>query len=599
MEGSYWDRTRVGRRGFLRLTGVGAAGLAGAALVGCGGGSDAPAPKATAAASGTAAAPAKATPTPAANAQINPSGEVADLLKRFPAVMQHKPGPARKGGTLRIGSPYDLGSLDPQTSTAGVTINHTVIAYNRLMKYDNGPKWDPNDLPGTITNDLAQKFEQPSPTEYVFTLAPNIKFHNVAPVNGRALTAQDVVYSYEKYMAGGAQKYFMQFIDKVTAVDDKTVKITTKRPVADQLAYIASRYLSIFPKELVDSKELATKAIGTGPMILKKALKGERLTWERNPDYFMGPVPLDGIDYVIMSDGTKRDQALRAGQVDLVQSSFNGVESVLELVKSKAAVKGSSAIPVSGRNSIAFQNRSAPWNDVRVRRAVALGSDLKKWGELAYGPGLSFVAPIIPWRMVLNAPPTLGDLGQYYGFNPAEATKLIDAAGVKGHEFPISYYAYNASYDDIADLMVQNMNAIGLKPKTAKTDNNTFNAKWTPGTFEGIALGWKATPVTPTDVISGYYDPASSLNRWGIKDEQISGLVKKQDALSSVDERRAVWKQIWERDIDQVYYVSLPDTLKFNLMSDKVQGFQFGWYQTNLGDTYDIGNQLEDVWLSE
>ena len=127
---------------------------------------------------------------------------------------------------------------------------------------------------------------------------------------------------------------------------------------------------------------------------------------------------------------------------------------------------------------------------------------------------------------------------------------------------------------------------------------NAFNAKWTVGEYDGIALGWKATPVTPTDVISGYYDPTSSLNRWGIKDDQITDLVKKQDALSNVEERRAIWKQIWDRDLDQMYSVAIPDTIKFSLMSDKVQGFQFGWYQTNLGDVYDIGSQIDGGWLS-
>lgn len=597
MDNARWSRQfagRFGRRGFIRATGVGALGLAGAALIGCGEGKVA----------GTPAPAAKGSSTPIPSAtklagQIHPTGQAAALMQRFPPIMKHKDGPPTKGGTLRVGSPYDIGSLDPSSSSAAVTHDHTAFVYNKLMKFDNGPKWDPNDSPGAITNDLAESFEQPTPTEYIFKLRAGVKWQNVDPLNGRPLVAADVVYAFERHMKAAAMSFYTRFIKSVTAVDDRTVKITTNRVVPDFLAYTASRYMGVFPRELVEKGNvIARQAVGTGPMILKEQKKGELFKWVRNPDYFGGAPPLDGVDWFVLTEKVRREQGLRTGQLDLVNSSWESVQDVQAVVDSGRGLKGTHSIPVSGRTTVAFPNQIAPFTDVRVRRGIALASDVATWGKKMFGDGLYFYGPIIPWRMVSENPPTADELGKYYKYNVAEAKALLSAAGADGLKFEIAYNTTAGNHGDVIDLAMPNYIGAGLQPTPRQMDNATFQNTLRDKGFKGVSLGVKGTPVTPTDIFEGYYLKESGLNFWGIDDQEMRKLVERQASITDLNERRKVWKEIWDRDLDQMYSVAIPDTIKFSVMSDKVQGFQFGWYQTNLGDVYDIGMQVDKAWLS-
>lgn len=315
---NYWRSRAAGglsRRRFLSSTAVGAAAVATLGLVGCGdddnsesggGGTSTQSPSAT----GT---PKTASP----KGQIQPTGDNLKAVEHFPLNYPAQ-GQPRKGGRLRMASNYDLAGLDPTKSIAGGVIMHVNKAYNRLLQFKTGPSFDPTAFPGEVVPDLAASWETPDARTLVFKLSSGVKWQNVAPLNGRAFKSDDVVYAYQQYKAGGPASTYLRFTDKIEAVDSSTVRVTLKEPFADQLPYLASRYLTIFPRELAESGELVNQAIGTGPMILKEARKGERMVWDRNPDYFGGTVWLDGIDHRIVSSGPTRDQLMRAGEVDFV-----------------------------------------------------------------------------------------------------------------------------------------------------------------------------------------------------------------------------------------------------------------------------------------
>lgn len=590
----------MGRRTLVRALAVGGAGVA---LAACGdssgksGGASNTAGSATPAAGNSTAAPSGSGASASAGAQINPQGADKVVIEKFP-LNYPVTGTPRQGGRLTFASNYDLAGLDPTQSLAGGVIQHANLAYNRLLQFKTGPDWNPLAFPGDISADLSTKWEQPDDKTYVFQLAQNAKWQNVAPLNGRPFVAEDVVYAYQKYKAGGAATYYMRFVDTVEAVDRSTVRIRMKEPYADQLPYFASRYMTIFPRELAESGELNTKAIGTGPMILKEARKGERMVWDRNPDYFGGGVPLDGVTFQIIASEPTRIQLLKAHQADAAPTTFTNIDSVRELVKSNPDAQGTRADPLSGRINFAFQLRKSPWNDVRMRRAVGMGLDIRTWGDLTYGKGLWYVGPNIPWSNVMDKEPSFEDLGKWYQHDLGEAKKLVQAAGGQGADVEVFYYPYRTDYDDFADLAVKDLKALGLNPKVQKVDYTTFNAQWLPGTFNAVAFGWKAIPVAPDDIFSGYYRSDSDLNRWGVKDAKVDELVDKQRRTTNASDRKQIWKQIWDMDLDQMWYVDLPDTIQFNVMQPWVQGLRFGWIQTNVTDAYDIGPQLTHTWIN-
>src|SRR5439155_4473853 len=107
------------------------------------------------------------------------------------------------------------------------------VCYSTLMTYRSGADIQaPSYIP---TGDLAESWEQPDDLTYIFKLRRGVKFHNIAPVNGRELVADDLLYSYQRILAKKSFAGFLAGIAKTEAVDKATLKLTLQRPNPDIL----------------------------------------------------------------------------------------------------------------------------------------------------------------------------------------------------------------------------------------------------------------------------------------------------------------------------------------------------------------------------
>src|SRR5262249_51232650 len=180
-------RALISRRRFAQGSGLAVAGLAlGTACPG-GGTPRPPAPAATAAG---ATVP---TPTPAG---------------RQP----------KYGGTFSFPFNFEAPHMDVhQTATALLHAWGPGAAYSRLVRFKVGPGTEH----GTATpvGDLAESWTQPDDLTYIFKLRPGVKWQNIAPVNGRELVAQDVVYSFQRQIDLKTNAGFLGPITKLEAPD--------------------------------------------------------------------------------------------------------------------------------------------------------------------------------------------------------------------------------------------------------------------------------------------------------------------------------------------------------------------------------------------
>src|SRR5438552_13989438 len=101
------------------------------------------------------------------------------------------------------------------------------------MQYKSGPDIKaPTFLP---VGDLAESWDQPDDLTYVFKLRRGVKFHNLPPVNGRELTAEDVTYSFQRIRDLKIYAGNLAGVAKFEAPDKYTVKLTLNKPDADFL----------------------------------------------------------------------------------------------------------------------------------------------------------------------------------------------------------------------------------------------------------------------------------------------------------------------------------------------------------------------------
>ena len=118
--------------------------------------------------------------------------------------------------------------LDPHLTISFLTHSYVSLAYSQLVRFPNGPEQkSPTDF--SILPDLAEKWVISKDGKvYTFTLRKGVRFHNKPPVNGREVTAEDVKYSLERFMAKSGFRERFEPVQAIDVVDRHTVRITLK-----------------------------------------------------------------------------------------------------------------------------------------------------------------------------------------------------------------------------------------------------------------------------------------------------------------------------------------------------------------------------------
>ena len=210
----------------------------------------------------------------------------------------------KRGGVLRVWG-YDPPHFDPHLILGGKTHNTLSFVYSRLLRHKVGAAVAPGSF--TIEPDLAERWDEPDEMTYVFHLRRGVRWHNKPPVNGRELTAEDVKFTYDRFMTekGNPVRYVLDPVDRIEVVDRYTVRFRLKEPfvwLPNMLANPLSTW--IVAREVVEKYgdlRKAETAIGTGPFTLERYEPNVKTVFRRNPDYFRSGLPwVDGVEWVVM-----------------------------------------------------------------------------------------------------------------------------------------------------------------------------------------------------------------------------------------------------------------------------------------------------------
>ena len=593
-----WWATVHGRRPVLRGALLGGVGLAAVALIGCGGDDDdddddAAAPVAPATATEAAAAAEDEPAEP--EGLVTPAGNVIPL--QFPEPQGVTP---KAGGVLKQAVAWNVGPIDPTVSAAGGTIAPGRAAYNRVIGFVSGPDADPYKI--EFRPELAASWERAEDgLSYTFHLNEGVKFHNVDPTNGRDFTAADVKFAWDRYAAGGAQSQYFTAVRDIEAADDHTVVVNMISPQPDFLTPIASRYLTIHPREIVDDGTIEQRAVGTGPMILKEATPAERVLYEKNPDYWQKEVLLDGLEHLVMQDQQARRAAMRVDQVDhamIVTSTVGDLDALLE---TNPDVKATWSPTVNSGTQIAFNMKTvSTYQDERVRRALSVGLDRQFMIDIAY-EGYGAQVSTLPWFFLFDEAPTpeSGRLGEWWGYRPDEAKKLLQAAGAENLSFEMIYHNYAATWDQLAEILQEQFGAIGVNVEVTKLDYTSYNSQLIQVTYEDVIYGWSANGFDADTFFHAQVHSESAANRYNIEDPQIDAWAEAQKVELDPEARKELHRNIWDRMHERVYRIDMPAAQSWSLYQPWLRNVRFvGPLGINYSFT-EIAAQVQDAWLDK
>jgi ABC-type transport system substrate-binding protein len=507
----------------------------------------------------------------------------------------------KRGGMLRIAD-REAPNLDPHLSVSFLTHSWANMVYSQLVRFPHGSEQKhPADF--AIVPDLAEKWEYKNPTTLVFTLRKGVKFHNKPPVNGREVTAGDVKYSVERFMAKSGFRSRLEPVQAVEVVDRYTVRMILKEPYAPLLNHLANaNYVAILPREVEDKLKDFNRPeamIGTGPFMLKSYQKGVQIVFERNPDYYMKDLPyLDGVVIEITPDSTTRLSLLRAGKVDLGHMwGYLVPEEAKSLKQTNPEMVMNPTLTI-GQGMIYMRTDQPPFNDVRVRRALALAIDRKAWNDsILYGEGCIDAGPVPcamkEWK--LEASKLDPAKAKYVvGYDPAEAKRLLAEAGHRnGLTVPMFHWpGYAPPWRTYFDLTADNLGKIGVNVEFKPEEYGKYISTTYLGNYEKMAVG----PITPFSEVddwlySAFY-PEQPNNRSHVADAELNKMLVAQRRELEPKKRLAIIHDIQRYLADKAYYVYLPHSPQYISHAPQVKGFKHH-------DGYGLGSRLMFTWIDK
>jgi peptide/nickel transport system substrate-binding protein len=317
-----------------------------------------------------------------------------------------------KDNTVTVGMVLEPPGLDP-TAGAASAIREVTYAniFEGLTRIDHDGKVEP---------DLAESWTiSPDGLTYTFTLVGGVKFHDGTPFD-----CSIVKFSYERAMAPNSTNAQKQLFEPIASIDcpsDLTAVVKLKRPTSIFLFDMAWG-----DAVMVDPKSAPTNnaaPVGTGPFKFKEWVRGDHVTLERNPDYWGSQPKLAGVTFKFVSDPAAATNAVLAGDIDAFPL-FPAPESIDQF---KADEKFAVHVGTTeGKTIIALNEAHKPFNDVRVRRALAYAIDrqaLIDGAQSGYGKPIgSHYVPTDPGYI---------DLTGTYPYNPDKAKSLLAEAGIK------------------------------------------------------------------------------------------------------------------------------------------------------------------------
>ena len=253
---------------------------------------------------------------------------------------------------------------------------------------------------------------------YTFKLHPGVKFHD-----GAAFDCSVVKFSYERAVAPdstNAQKGYFEPIAKTECPDPNTAVITLKRPTGRFLYLMGlSDSVMISPASAAGNK---TNPVGTGPFRFVKWVKGDRVELTRNDSYWGKAPALKSVTFRFVADPTAAAAAVMAGDLD----AFPNYPAPETLDQLRADKRFTVAVGTSsGKVIMSLNNARKPFDDVRVRRALAYAIDRKALIDALGSGGTPIGSHYVPGDAAYV------DLSNTYPYDPAKAKALLAEAGVK------------------------------------------------------------------------------------------------------------------------------------------------------------------------
>ena len=448
------------------------------------------------------------------------------------------PGEVKYKETLKFVPALKFVTTDTMNTTSGTSLSLYYLVYNNLVEIDT--------VKNEIVPALAETWDIVSPTEYVFHLRKGVKFHDGSP-----FTAADVEFTFNRAKGEGASAGKVTTIDHVEVIDEYTIKFYLTGPDADILYRLPDGRLSILSKTAFDSKpaEEAMK-IGTGPFQYVEVVIDDHVSLTRFDDYWGEKPKTKNIIFQEIPEQSSRLIALQGAEVDIIHSPaatdlhYIADDKNLNLL----------SYPGSTLRYIGLNINEAPFNDIRVRQAIAYGINRKSYITVAYREN------------ALETNNMMSPTNEYYSdiagydYNPDKAKELLAQAGYSNGLTIEITGMQNEADNNFATIFQAQMKEIGITVNINLLENATFTARVKPDSGEKWQVeinGWSGYANGPDNALRYLLYTGSSGNAAHLSLPELDALIDEAAVTTDKAKRVELYKQIEEMCMEQACYIPI------------------------------------------
>lgn len=413
----------------------------------------------------------------------------------------------------------------------------------------------------TMAPALAQSWEtSPDQLTWTFQLRPGVRFHDGSP-----FTAADVVYSYRRIIdeqLSTVDKF--SAVTAVEAVGDLTVRITLSRPTPNLLTNLGGfKGMAIVSRRNVEDGSIATHPIGTGPFAFTGRQSGDSITLTANPDFWGGPPKLPGVTFRFISETSTALAALQAGEVDWTDAvpaqrvpQLRGDDSL------RLAVT-----PSNDYWYFALNAARAPWNDVRVRQAVAYAVDRPSIVQAtSYGTAQANQLAIPegnPWFTGYDR----------YSRDIDRAKALLAEAGAAPQRMDMLVTSEYPQTVTAAQVVADNLEPLGITVDIRTVDFATWLDEQNNGNFDMLMMGWLGN-IDPDDFYYAQHHTDGANNAQKFSDPRVDAALDAGRTQTDPQARKQDYATAATLIADGVSYIFLYNPAVIQAWTPSLTGYE-------------------------
>lgn len=386
---------------------------------------------------------------------------------------------------------------------------------------------------------------------YVFHLRHGVRFHD-----GVELTARDVKYSFDRILDpdfSNRVRTYATAIDSVNVIDDYTVEIKLKTAYAPIINRMASFY--IVPQHYVEAigdEEFNRNPMGSGPYRFVEWVRDDHITMVANEDYWRGAPNIKNVVFRAIPDGSTRMAALLSGEAHLADTI--SADDVPAVERANCCYVGTS--DSNTMYYMTFNSSNAPFDDVRVRRALSYAIDWDEILELFGGHATRIPFPSMPTDFGYAGIAERLE-GLIYAYDPERARELLAEAGFSSglHVKLMGPAGRYPSGENVIQAVANQLEQIGVTTDIEILEWGVFYGEmYAAGLQRDLTLGSMSNPLfDPDHLMATNFDPRRSA--FYFHSEELTSLIDEGMEETDPALRTEIYARAMAYLLDQAAYI--------------------------------------------